>query len=147
MGMRREEDFGKHKEHPSKASFLFFKHPLFSISQSLTPFLSLQFCRSERSSLHRDIMTLTSQIQQEGLISFLSLSALNYCRHALSRQHQANIHSTLSYSNCGSREHIPTEIQHAAVSQLFLYTFVSRQYLSLSLSLSYLPSALLDLIP
>lgn len=127
---RTGQDFGKQKEfhwvwqhciffsHPSKVSFPFFLHRFFSISKSLTHFLpaSLQFYRSEGSSLHGDIMTLTSQIQQDCLISSVSLSGLNYSRQALSRQHQANIHPTLSYSNCGSREHIPTEIQHAAVS-------------------------------
>lgn len=60
--------------------------------------LSLPFCRSEGGSLHRDIMTLPSQIQNQCLISSLLLSGLNYCRQALSRQHQANITSNISFS-------------------------------------------------
>ena len=39
----------------------------FPLSHSFLPCLPSQFCRSEGSSLHRDIIVLTSQIQQECL--------------------------------------------------------------------------------
>lgn len=60
------------------------------------------------------------------------------------------LHPTLSYSNCGSREHVPTA--DSACRRLsprpFLYTFVSMKYASsLFVSLTHLLSAPSDLIP
>lgn len=104
--VRRGQDFGKHKQFHSTTSFLspfkglipILPTPLslhFPAPYSFSLHLSLPFCWSEGGSLHRDIMTLPSQIQKQCLISYLLLSGLNYCRQAPSRQHQANITSNI----------------------------------------------------
>lgn len=90
----------------SKAAFPFLCLSILRSPRSSPLRLSLLFCRSERGSLHTDIMTLTSQIQKQCLIS--SLSGLNYCRQAVSRQLWANITSNmLFYRTVGVRSPVP----------------------------------------
>lgn len=98
-GVTTGHDFERHKEFHSAT---YFPPPLKNLIPILPTCLPLHFpipqsrpslpvCRSEGGSLRRDIMILPSSIQKQCLISSLLLSGLNYCRQALSRQHQANI--------------------------------------------------------
>lgn len=112
----------------------------FPAPHSFPPCLSLQFCRSEGSSLHRDI-TLTSQIQQECLISSVSFSGLNYCRQALSRQHQANIHH-FPIQTVGAESTFPPSV----TILLSLSPSLPVQICLYTVWISHLLSALLDLI-
>lgn len=97
----------------SSSTFQKPRSPFLRLSISRSPSLlssplrlSLLFCRSERGSLHTDIMTLTSQTQKQCLIS--SLSGLNYCRQAVSRQLWANITSNMFlYGTVGVRSPVP----------------------------------------
>lgn len=123
----------------------------FPVHHSFPPCLSLQLCRSEGNSLHRDIMALTSPIQSECLISSVSLSGLNYCRQALSRQHQANIPSNTflfklwEQRACSHRDSTWYCLSTTLPVHICLYTVCTTP--RPPFSLSHLLSTLLDLIP
>lgn len=112
----------------------------FAVTHSFLPCLALQFCRSEGSSLHRDIIAPTSQIQQECLHILLPILWFELLQTGLiqtsSSQHTSN---TFLFK---LREHRAHSHQDSSCTNLFLYvSHVSH------LSHSHLLSALLDLIP
>lgn len=94
-------------------------------------------------------MTLPSQIQKQCLISSLSFSGLNYCRQALSRQHQANITSNIFlFQIVGTETRFPQRFNMLLSLPPTLPVHI--HYVSphsLSLTHTHLLSALLDLIP
>lgn len=151
--IRKGQNFGRQKQFqtitpaPFKSLIPSLPTPLplhIPVPHCFSLHLSLPFCRSEGGSLHRDIMTLPSQIQKQCLISSPLLSGLNYCRRALSRQHQANITSNISFSKLWeqrARSH-----RDSTCRCLSLPDASCTQTLDIT-SLSHLLSALLDLIP
>lgn len=121
-------------------SFRFFQHVCLSISQFPTPFL-------QRGSLHTDIVILPSPIQQQRPPHILLLTHWFELLQTGLIQTASGQHYVQQFliPNCVSGEHIPTEIQHAAV---FLSNSSCAHAVCInSLTHSHLLSAQLDLIP